>query len=200
MQDQSAALEGAAEADAAFGADLYRLLTQDATETVFSPASVACALQMALCGARGDTAAELARALHLDGPGSASADAAGAAAQGLRLLTALLGEVAARGYVTFRAPNTMWVQSGLALLPEFTAPLRDAAAVTDEGDLLARLRVPGGRCVCPVRIRQALGTRARGVRNEQLGIAEHAGHEHQLRSVGRPGRRRICALEARPGD
>jgi len=129
MQDQSAAVEGAAEADAAFGADLYRLLTQDATETVFSPASVACALQMALCGARGDTAAELARALHLDGPGSAPADAAGAAAQGLRLLTALLGEVAARGDVTFRAPNTMWVQSGLALLPEFTARLRDAAAV-----------------------------------------------------------------------
>ena len=129
MQDQSAAVEGAAEADAAFGADLYRLLTQDATETVFSPASVACALQMALCGARGDTAAELARALHLDGPGSAPADAAGAAAQGLRLLTTLLGEVAARGYVTFRAPNTMWVQSGLALLPEFTARLRDAAAV-----------------------------------------------------------------------
>jgi serine protease inhibitor len=121
MQDQSAALEGAAEADAAFGADLYRLLTQDAAETVFSPASVACALQMTLCGARGDTAAELARALHLDGPASAS--------QGLRLLTALLGDVAARGNVTLRAPNTMWVQSGLALLPEFTARLRDAAAV-----------------------------------------------------------------------
>src|ERR1700689_3030131 len=125
MQDQSAALEGAAEADAAFGADLYRLLTQDAAQTVFSPASVACALQMTLCGARGDTAAELARALHLDGPASASQ----AAAEGLRLLTALLGDVAARGYVTLRAPNTMWVQSGLALLPEFTARLRDAAAV-----------------------------------------------------------------------
>src|ERR1700689_272329 len=125
MQDQSAALEGAAEADAAFGADLYRLLTQDAAQTVFSPASVACALQMTLCGARGDTAAELARPLPLDGPASASQ----AAAEGLRLLTALLGDVAARGYVTLRAPNTMWVQSGLALLPEFTARLRDAAAV-----------------------------------------------------------------------
>jgi serpin B len=129
MQDQPAALDAAAEADEAFGADLYRLLAQDAAETVFSPASVACALQMTLCGARGDTAAELARALHLDGPASASADPAGAAAQGLRLLTDLLGEVAARGYVTLRAPNTMWVQSGLALLPQFTAQLRDAAAV-----------------------------------------------------------------------
>ena len=48
-----------AAADDAFGADLYRLLTENATETVFSPVSVATALRMALCGARGRTAAEL---------------------------------------------------------------------------------------------------------------------------------------------
>ena len=51
------------------------------------------------------------------------------APQDLRLVTSLLGDVAARGLVTFRAPNTMWVQSGLALLPQFTAQLRAAAAV-----------------------------------------------------------------------
>ncbi len=124
MQDQTATLNAAAEADDAFGTDLYRLLTQDAVETVFSPASVACALQMTLCGARGDTAAELARILHLEGSASAAS-----AADGLRLLTELLGEVIARGAVTFRAPNTMWVQSGLALLPRFTAQLQEAAAV-----------------------------------------------------------------------
>jgi serpin B len=129
VQDQPATLSAAAEADDAFGADLYRLLTQDAAETVFSPASLSSALQMTLCGARGDTAAELARALHLDGPASASQAAADAAGQGLRLLTGLLAEVTARGAVTFRAPSTMWVQSGLALLPQFTARLRDAAAV-----------------------------------------------------------------------
>ena len=121
MQDQPATLTAAAEADNAFGADLYGLLTEDSAQTVFSPASVACALQMTLCGARGDTAAELARALHLDGPA--------AAADGLSLLTELLGEVNARGLVTFRAPNTMWVQARLTLLPQFTAQLRDAAAV-----------------------------------------------------------------------
>jgi serpin B len=121
MQDQPATLTAAAEADDAFGADLFRLLTEDSAQTVFSPASVACALQMALCGARAETAAELARALHLDGPA--------AAVDGLRLVTSLLGDVAARGLVTFRAPDTMWVQSGLALLPQFTAQLREAAAV-----------------------------------------------------------------------
>ena len=64
MRDESAALTGtraAAAADAAFGADMYQLLTEDAADTVFSPASVASALRMALYGARGQTAAELAR-------------------------------------------------------------------------------------------------------------------------------------------
>src|ERR1700683_3584913 len=124
MPDQTATLNAAAEADDAFGDDLYRVLTEDTAETVFSPASIACALQMTLCGARGDTAAELARALHLDGSAPAAS-----AADGLTLLTSLFGDVGARGLVTFRAPNTMWVQAGLALLPQFTAQLRDPAAV-----------------------------------------------------------------------
>ena len=54
-----------AAADDAFGADLYRVLTEQAADLVFSPASVASVLRMALCGARGQTAAELAGALHL---------------------------------------------------------------------------------------------------------------------------------------
>src|ERR1700751_5425749 len=71
MPDQSAP---AAAADDAVGADLSRLLAEDAPDTVFSPVSVASVLQMALCGSRGQTAAELAGALHLDG----SPDTAGA--------------------------------------------------------------------------------------------------------------------------
>ena len=54
-----------AAADDAFGADMYRVLTEQAADLVFSPASVASVLRMALCGARGQTAAELAGALHL---------------------------------------------------------------------------------------------------------------------------------------
>ena len=41
------------------------MLTEQAADLVFSPASVASVLRMALCGARGQTAAELAGALHL---------------------------------------------------------------------------------------------------------------------------------------
>jgi serine protease inhibitor len=111
---------GVAAADAALGADLYRVLAGGGNQ-VFSPASIAAALRMALCGARGQTAAEIAAALRLrDGE---------TAAGGLRLLSAGLAELAGDG-VVFRAPNTMWVQAGLPLRPEFTAALREAAAVS----------------------------------------------------------------------
>ena len=120
----SASAADAAAADDAFGADLYQLLTEDTSDTVFSPVSVASALQMALCGARGQTAAELASALH------GSPDAA---AEGLRAVSAAVRDIAAGGSVTFRAPSTVWVQSGLPLRPEFTAELRAAAAASVAG-------------------------------------------------------------------
>jgi len=123
----TAARESAVTASA-FGADLYQRLAQDRANMVFSPVSVASALWMAWCGARGQTAAELARALHLDG----SADAAG---HGLGALSVLVADAASgAGSVTFRAPNTVWVQSGLPLRPEFTAQLGRAAATFADAD------------------------------------------------------------------
>ena len=119
-----------AAADDAFAADMYRLLSEHAPDLVFSPASVASVLRMALCGARGPTAAELAAALHLDGalpPGGW----AGAAAAGLRALAALVTDVTAGGAVTFRAPAAVWVQAGLPLSPGFTARLGAAVAGAD---------------------------------------------------------------------
>src|SRR5580693_4413216 len=93
----------APEHDEAFGAALYRLLAADGGNLVFSPASIGAALRMALCGARGQTAAEIAAALGLPGPE--------AAAGGRRLLSAGLADVPGQD-VILRAPNTMWVQSG----------------------------------------------------------------------------------------
>ena len=106
-------------ADDAFGADLYLSLTEKARETIFSPVSVAAALQMALCGARGQTATELAGALH---------EAPDAAAGGLRAISAAVRDVGADGSMTLRAPSIAWVQSGLPLLPGFTSQLGEAAA------------------------------------------------------------------------
>ena len=130
MASTDAGRRHAAAADDMFGADLFRLLGAAGQNTVFSPASVAAALQMALCGARGATAAQLAAALHLDGPARA--------ADGLRLLSDLLssallssaGAGGPGGGVTLRAPNTLWVQAGLPLSPGFTGQLADIAGVT----------------------------------------------------------------------
>lgn len=108
-----------ASSDDAFGADLFRRLPA-AGNLVFSPASIATALRLVLLGARGETAAQIAAVLHLDRP-----DEAG---PGLRAVSALLGDLAA-GDLTLRAPNTVWVQSGLPLEPGFTAALAAAAAV-----------------------------------------------------------------------
>ena len=128
MRDEPAA-RAAAAADAAFGADLYQVLAEGAASTVFSPACVAGALRMALCGARGQTAAELARALHL----APSSRPEAAAVSGLSLLPA--GRVG--GSAVFRAPNTVWVQSGLPLRPEFTGSLSRAAAALAGADFAA---------------------------------------------------------------
>ena len=125
MASTDAGRRHAAAADDRFGADLFRLLGAAGQNTVFSPASVAAALQMALCGARGATAAQLAAALHLDGPAQA--------ADGLRLLSDLLSSAGAGGPgggVIMRAPNTLWVQAGLPLSPGFTGQLVDIAGVT----------------------------------------------------------------------
>jgi serpin B len=73
---------------------------------------------MTLLGARGPTATQLAAVLHLAKPQDAEA--------GLVQVSALLDELA-RGPVTLRAPNTMWLQAGLPVQPDFTAALAQAA-------------------------------------------------------------------------
>lgn len=114
------AAAAAAAADDAFGIDLYRQLSPGQQNLVFSPASIAAALQMALAGARGSTAGQIAAALHLGGPADGL--------DGLRLLSGVLSSAGEEA--TLRAPNTLWVQDGLPLEPAFTRQLRDVAAAT----------------------------------------------------------------------
>ncbi len=103
--------------DDRFGADLYRALGGTGN-LVFAPANIAAALRMTLLGARGETATQLAATLHLAKPQEAAA--------GLLETCARLDSLAG-GDLTLRAPNTMWVQSGLPLQPDFTAALAQAA-------------------------------------------------------------------------
>ena len=111
-----AALTQAVAADAAFGTDVYKQLAA-AGNVVFSPASIAAALQMALAGARGDTATELATALHRPGPE--------AAADGL----AQLAGIHAGDDLTFRAPNIMWLESAAAVRDDYMKRLSGTVAV-----------------------------------------------------------------------
>ena len=123
---------GPASGDDAFGADLYGRLPSRGN-LVFSPASIATALRLVLLGARGETAAQIAAVLHLATPdGAALSDQKPPglqAAQALTAFSALLSDLAA-GDLTLRAPNAMWVQSGLPLEPGFTAAVAEATAVT----------------------------------------------------------------------
>jgi serpin B len=113
-----------ASSDDAFGADLYQRLPA-AGNLVFSPSSIAIALRLVLLGARGETAAQIAAALHLGRPDQAGPE--------LRTVLTLLGDLAT-GDLTLRAPSTVWVQSGLPLEPGFTAA---RAAVTDAAATVA---------------------------------------------------------------
>lgn len=123
---------GPASGDDAFGADLYGRLPSRGN-LVFSPASIATALRLVLLGARDETAAQIAAVLHLATPdGAALSDQKPPglqAAQALTAFSALLSDLAA-GDLTLRAPNAMWVQSGLPLEPGFTAAVAEATAVT----------------------------------------------------------------------
>jgi serpin B len=105
------------EADAAFGTDLYRKLAVSGGNVVLSPASIAAALKLALAGARGETATELADALHLAGPGDAAA--------GLRTLAG----IRAGGSLTLRTPNTLWLDEALIIREAYLEALGDTASL-----------------------------------------------------------------------
>jgi len=120
---RSAAIDLTAQAQAidTAGAALCGELGASGRNNAFSPASIAIALEIAMFGARGETAAELAAFLQLAGGHESAA--------GLRELDALLASAAGAdgaagaSALTFRMPNTVWVQSGLPLRPEFLGVL-----------------------------------------------------------------------------
>ena len=78
--------------------------------------------------------------------------------------------------------------------------LRNTAAVADKDDRLAGLGVPGRRSAAARGEREALGFAAVDVGDEEFGIAEHGRGEHDLRSIGRPGRGAVGAAKMGEGD
>lgn len=103
-----------------FALDLYAELQKGCTENLFfSPYSISMALTMALAGARGQTATEMANALHLDIDQDALHRAAGS----------LLADLNAAGEVggyELAVSNALWGQIGAPFRQEFLDLLRSS--------------------------------------------------------------------------
>jgi len=104
--DRAAVVEG----NNAFAVDLYGQLRSRSSNLFFSPESISTALAMTYGGARGDTAAEMAKSLHFTLPPDRLHPAMGA----------LLGDLNAphNGY-QLHVADALWVQQGYAFLDDF---------------------------------------------------------------------------------
>ncbi len=103
---------GFAEANAAFAQRLYGKLAATTGKLFFSPASVSTALAMTYAGARGETAAQMAKALEFTLPPEALHPAFGGL---VKELTQAAGPKAPE----LRIANRLWGQAGLPLDPAF---------------------------------------------------------------------------------
>ncbi len=115
---QVTALRAYGRGDTAFGLDVLSALCRErpGSNEVISPVSLATGLGMAYLGARGSTAAAMARVLHL--PAAGQGLAAGLAAR-----WALLRSLDRPG-VVFAASNRIWADPSLPTRPSFAAALR----------------------------------------------------------------------------
>lgn len=100
-----------------FALDLYRTLSRDGGNLVFSPYSISLALAMTYAGARGETAAEMARVLHFDLPAERLHPAFNALDQ--RLQREPTGESKEGTPFRLHLANSLWGQKDFAFLPEF---------------------------------------------------------------------------------
>jgi serpin B len=106
LADRAAVVEG----NNAFAIDLYGQLRTQSGNLFFSPDSISTALAMTYAGARGDTAAEMAKTLHFTLPPQRLHPAMGG----------LLGDLNAPhdGY-KLRMANALWAQQGYTFLDDF---------------------------------------------------------------------------------
>jgi serpin B len=110
-----------------FAFELYGRMRADQGNLFFSPTSISTALAMTLAGASEDTAAQMAKALHVEIP-KEQLDAA------MRdLLTSWKSNEKKQGY-QLSVANRLWAQTGQPFLPAYLAVTR-----TDYGAELARL-------------------------------------------------------------
>lgn len=96
-----------------FACDLYGRLRMQPGNVFLSPYSLSSALAMTYGGARGNTAAQMAKVLHFD-PQGEQLHATFAGYQGG------LNAIQQKGEITLATANSLWPQRGYEFLPEFT--------------------------------------------------------------------------------
>lgn len=109
-QERVSATDAAVAASNAFACDLYRELTRAGGNLFFSPYSLFSALAMVYGGAGGETAAQLARALHVAGDSEDFHRSMAALAEALN---------APDKAYDLSVASALWGQSGYAFLPDF---------------------------------------------------------------------------------
>jgi serpin B len=116
---QVATLRAYGQADTAFGLGLLHRVcaAKTASNIVLSPVSVSSALGLAYLGARGGTAAVMAKVLHL------STTSGPELAAGLRARLDLLASLVRPG-VEFSQSNRIWADKSLPPLPSYLAALK----------------------------------------------------------------------------
>lgn len=131
------ALAAWAKGDHAFATALYDHVRAADGNAFFSPASVRLALAMTWAGARGETAAEMARVLGLEGdPERVGATFAAALREWASRATVEAGpnasefekQQAERRRETLRIVNRLWGQKGRSFLPEYLDLVRTSFA------------------------------------------------------------------------
>ena len=120
-----AGMATAVQGNTQFALDLYRAQRETPGNLIFSPYSISVALAMTYAGARGQTAAQMARTLHFDLDPQQLHPAFAA-------LEARLSEVGQQGAVQLRVANRLWPQQGCEFLEAYLALVKQfyAAPVT----------------------------------------------------------------------
>lgn len=117
-QELSKDLAAAVEGNNEFAFDLYRQLAQKPGNKFFSPYSIATALAMTYAGARGNTAMEMAHALHFTLDNAHLHPAFG------ELMHKVQGDGTKRNY-KLGVANSLWGAKGLSVHPNFLRITQD---------------------------------------------------------------------------
>lgn len=104
----------------AFALELYQLLSEQEGNLFYSPYSISLALAMTYAGARGETAAQMAEALHLDLPQERLHPAFEALAQVLSSRGEVAEEEEGEGF-RLNVANALWGQEDYEFLAAFLA-------------------------------------------------------------------------------